>query len=176
MRIGCMISFPNLLLTFFGDIFFKYFKKNLSSLWSSPTMGCSKRVRVFSSTALQENFSLRWAEHIKNKSIMYVHRATLKVPISRKQIIQSKCFPELFKGIKGPSPWRWFSICQEGWNSYGQVKLQRISERLKISLSLLRFGWFYKRNGTTWSDGRVGPENGVFLEILQYPGHNGNWQ
>ena len=39
-----------------------------------------------------------------------------------------------------------------------------------------RFGWFYKRNGTTWSDGRVGPKNGVFLEILQYPGHNGNWQ
>ena len=112
----------------------------------------------------------------KNKSIMYVHRASLKVPISRKQIIQSIFFPELFKGIKGPSPWRWFSFCQEGWNSYGQVKLQRISERLKISLSLPRFGWFYKRNGTTWSDGRVGPKNGVFLEILQYPGHNGNWQ
>ena len=150
--------------------------KNLSSLWSCPTMGCSKRVLVFLSTALQGNFSLRWAEHIKNKNIMYVHRASLKVPISRKQIIQSICFPELFKGIKGPSPWRWFTICQEGWNSYGQVKLQRISKRLKLSLSLPRFGWFYKRNGTTWSDGRVGPKNGVFLEILQYPGHNGNWQ
>ena len=70
----------------------------------------------------------------------------------------------------------WLSVCQEGWNSYGQVKLQRISERLKISLSLPRFGWFYKRNGTTWSDGRVGPKNGVPLEILQYPGHDGNWQ
>ena len=167
--------FSKLALDFFGTFSLSNLK-NLSSLWSCPTMGCSKRVLVFLSTALQGNFSLRWAEHIKNKNIMYVHRASLKVPISRKQIIQSICFPELFKGIKGPSPWRWFSICQEGWNSYGQVKLQRISERLKISLSLPRFGWFYKRNGTTWSDGRVGPKNGVFLEILQYPGHNGNWQ
>ena len=33
---------------------------------------------------------------------MYVHRATLKVPISRKQIIQSICFPNYFKGSRDP--------------------------------------------------------------------------
>ena len=83
-------------------------------------------------------------------------------------------FPELFKGIKGPPPWRWFSFCQEGWNSYGQVKLQRISERLKISLSLPRFGWFYKRNGTTWSDGRVGPKKWSLFRNTSIP--RSQWQ
>ena len=150
--------------------------KNLSSLWSCPTMGCSKRVLVFLSTALQGNFSLRWAGHIKKQKHHVCSQSFTYSAYIKKADNSINKFPELFKGIKGPSPWRWFSICQEGWNSYGQVKLQRISEGLKLSLSLPRFGWFYKRNGTTWSDGRVGPKNGVFLEVLQYPGHNGNWQ
>ena len=33
---------------------------------------------------------------------MYVHRATLKAPISRKQIIQSISFPNYLKGSRDP--------------------------------------------------------------------------
>ena len=44
-------------------------------------------------------------------------------------------------------------------------------------LPCYRFGWFYKRNGTTWSDGQVYCN---YYNLLKLPfcilGYDGNWQ
>ena len=96
-----MIYFPNLLLIFW-DILFKYFKKSFQFMELSNYGMFQTRSGLFVNRTARELLFEVSRTYKKNKSIMYVHRASLIVPISRKQIIQSISFPNYLKGSRDP--------------------------------------------------------------------------